>query len=324
MTDSPVYYWEYLLVSGAALNSASVRRTFPGALILKDSGVGCIHPWPEFGDAPLSEQLALLQSGHPTPLALRALACAALDSTARQAGVSLFQNLEIPASHYSWSFGHPTTPQINRLLQENWPALKAKGYPNWGETLRFLEACQRSAQSTDLRFRIDFNSCLDPAAFHKFIEFMPLRVYRSIDFVEDPYPYHPETWSDSQQTWGIPLALDKGWQSASTGFDAVVIKPARRDWRSVAALHPDRNLIFTSAMDHPIGQMYAAYEAAVARQELGDQVGLCGLCTQHLFSPDAFLERVLSPGGHLQPDLAGGGLGFGDLIETLPWRRLTP
>ena len=33
---------------------------------------------------------------------------------------------------------------------------------------------------------------------------------------------------------------------------------------------------------------------------------------------------IHSPGGHLQPDLVGGGLGFGDLIEGLPWRRLTP
>jgi O-succinylbenzoate synthase len=231
--------------------------------------------------------------------------------------------LTIPASHYSWSFGHPTQPQIDRLLQENWPALKAKGYPNWGETLRFLEACQRTAGSHDLRFRIDFNGCLDPSALHKFIEFMPLRVYRALDFIEDPCPYDAVIWSAARDRWGVPLALDKGWQSATTGFDVVVIKPARRDWRSVAALHPDRDLIFTSAMDHPIGQMYAAYEAASAYLELGDRVGLGGLCTQHLFNPNAFLERVFSPGGQLQPDPVGGGLGFGDLIDRLPWRRLT-
>lgn len=323
MPESTIYFWEYLLVSGAALNSASVRRSFPGALILKDGGIGCIHPWPEFGDAPLEEQLAMLQSGHPSPLAQRALDCAHIDSTARHAGVSLFANLSIPASHYSWSFGHPTNPQICRILSENWPALKAKGYPNWGETLRFLEACQRTAGDTDLRFRIDFNGCLDPSAFHKFIQFMPLRLYRSIDFVEDPCPYDPAIWNTAREKWAVPLALDKGWESATTGFDSVVIKPTRRDWRTIANLHPDKNLVFTSAMDHPIGQMFAAYEAATARNELGDAVGLCGLCTQHLFAPDPFLERVQSPGGHLKPDAAGGGLGFGDLIETLPWRQLT-
>ena len=66
----------------------------------------------------------------------------------------------------------------------------------------------------------------------------------------------------------------------------------------------------------------AAYEAAQARAELGQLVDLCGLCTQHLFTGDPFLERVTSPGGRLVHDRTGGGLGFGDLIEKLPWRRL--
>ena len=324
MSDTPIYFWEYLLHSGAALNSASVRRSFPGALIRYGTGVGCIHPWPEFGDAPLEEQLRLLQQGCPTPLAQRALECAAIDGAARERGLSLFENLEIPASHYSWSFGHPTRPQIDLIQREKWPALKAKGYPNWGETLRFLEACHRAADPLDLRFRIDFNGCLDAASFHKFIEFMPLRLYRAIDFIEDPCPYDPATWMSAVERWGVALALDKGWQTATTGFGPVVIKPARRDWRVVAERHPDHDLVFTSAMDHPIGQMYAAYEAATARAELGQRVGLCGLCTQHLFNPDAFLERVVSPGGHLQADTSGGGLGFGDVIDSLPWRRLTP
>ena len=153
---------------------------------------------------------------------------------------------------------------------------------------------------------------------------MPLRLYRAIDFVEDPCPYDATSWNAAIARWGVNLALDKGWQTATTGFGPVVIKPTRRDWRQVAHQHPDHDLVFTSAMDHPIGQMFAAYEAATARYELGDRVGLCGLCTQHLFNPDAFLERVISPGGHLQADTRGGGLGFGDLIDRLPWRRLTP
>ncbi len=323
MPDEPLYFWEYQLHTEAALNSASVRRAFPGALIRRGAGVGCIHPWPEFGDAPLDEQLRLLRAGAPTPLAARALHCAALDGAAREAGASLFDGLEIPASHYSWSFGHPTGPQIERLLAEQWPAVKAKGYLNWGETLSFLEACERATAGAGLRYRIDFNGCLEPAAFHKFIEFMPLRVYRALDFIEDPCPYDPAAWEHARAHWSIRLALDKGWQDASGGFDAVVVKPSRRDWRAVAARHPGNPLVLTSAMDHPIGQLYAAYEAAAAKAALGDLVGLCGLCTQHLFHADPFLERVSSPGGRLIPDTSGGGLGFGDLIERLPWRRLT-
>lgn len=323
MSDEPIYFWEYQLHSETALNSASVRRSFPGALIRCGAGVGCLHPWPEFGDQPIEEQLKLLQAGTPTSLARIALQCAAADGAARQAGVSLFDGLDIPASHYSWSFGHASAPQIDRLLAEGWPALKAKGFANWGETRRFLDACEHATRGSGLRFRVDFNGCLTPGDFHRFIEFMPLRVYRALDFVEDPYPYETSAWLDSRARWEVPLALDKGWREAFEGFDFVVIKPARRDWRAVAARHPGKPLVLTSAMDHPIGQMYAAWQAALARAELGGLVGLCGLCTEHLFTGDPFLERVISPGGRLMPDRAGGGLGFGDLIEKLPWRRLT-
>ncbi|HCN28250.1 MAG TPA: hypothetical protein DIT64_05625 [Verrucomicrobiales bacterium] len=321
MSD-PIFIHEYLLRSGAALNSASQRRVFPGALIRVGAGYGCVHPWPEFGDAPLDEQLAALARGITTPLTALALNCAAADGAAREAGVSLFEGLEIPRSHYSWSFAQPTMPQFDRVLEDGWPAIKAKGWANYGETTRFLDNCARMSGDSGPLFRVDFNACLDADTFQKFIEFMPLRVYRRLDLVEDPFPYDAAAWEVCRVRWGVRLALDKRWQEGVGGFDAVVVKPARRDWRAVAVRHPGHPLMLTSAMDHPLGQMFAAWEAAQARAALGERVGLCGLCTQHLFEPDAFLERVLSPGGELRPDTDGGGLGFGSVLESLPWRRL--
>lgn len=318
----PIYVFDYLLRSGVALNSASHRRTFPGALIRVGSGFGCVHPWPEFGDAPVEEQLQLLAQGITTPVTEMALRCAEIDGAAREAGVSLFEGLDIPQSHYSWSFAQPTEPQIQRVVSEGWPALKAKGYANYGESRRFLEQCARVGEPTGLKLRMDFNGCLDARGFSQFIEFMPLRTYQQLDLIEDPFPYEPEAWEQAQRRWGVRLALDKGWREGSLGFSAVVVKPARRDWRMVAERHPGHPLMLTSAMDHALGQMFAAYEAAVARQELGDRIGLCGLCTQHLFESDGFFERLACPGGRLQPDLSGGGLGFGEVLERLPWRRL--
>ncbi|SKA89254.1 O-succinylbenzoate synthase [Prosthecobacter debontii] len=322
MADQTIYIYEYLLRSGVALNSASHRRVFPGALIRVGAGYGCVHPWPEFGDAPIEEQLRLLAQGETTPVTEMALRCAAVDGAAREAGVSLFAGLEIPRSHYSWSFARDTQPQFEKLLEEGWPALKAKGYANYGETTRFLENCARLSDNPDLRFRVDFNGCLDAQAFQSFIEFMPVRVYRQLDLVEDPFPYEAQAWVHCRQRWGVKLALDKGWRAGTAGFDAVVVKPARRDWRIVAETHPTSPLILTSAMDHALGQMFAAYEAAVARRELGDRIGLCGLSTQHLFEPDAFFERIRVRGGWMTPDLSGGGLGFGEVLEKLPWRPL--
>lgn len=318
-----IYVYEYLLRSGVALNSASHRRVFPGALLRVGSGFGCVHPWPEFGDVPIDEQLKLLAQGITTPVTEMALRCASVDGSAREAGVSLFDGLEIPRSHYSWSFAQETMPQFERVMAEGWPAIKAKGYANYGETTRFLENCARVSDGTALRFRVDFNGCLDEDSFQKFIEFMPLRVYRQLDFIEDPFPYDAGLWQACQSKWGVKLALDKGWQAGTSGFDAVVVKPARRDWRVVAERHPDKPLVLTSAMDHGLGQMFAAYEAALARREIGDRIGLCGLSTQHLFEPDGFFERIQVKGGWMVPDKNGGGLGFGDVLEKLPWRPLT-
>lgn len=322
MSPAPIDVYEYLLRSGVALNSASHRRTFPGALIRVGSGYGCIHPWPEFGDAPIEEQLRLLAQGITTPVTAMALRCAEIDGAAREAGVSLFEGLSIPRSHYSWSFAQPTEPQIQRLLTEEWAALKAKGFANYGETRRFLEQCAKAGEAQNLKLRVDFNGCLDARGFSQFIEFMPLRTYQQLDLIEDPFPYDAALWQQAQERWKVRLALDKGWRDGSTGFSAVVVKPARRDWRVVAEKHPAHRLVLTSAMDHAIGQMFAAYEAALAYQENPERVDLCGLCTQHLFEPDGFFERLQSPGGHLRPDLSGGGLGFGEVLEKLPWRKL--
>ena len=314
----PIYVHEYQLRSGVALNAVSQRQVFAGALIRVADGYGCVHPWPEFGDAPVAEQLRLLSTGVTTPVTAMALHCAEIDGTARRAGVSLFEGLTIPRSHYSWSFAADTEQQMQRVITEGWPAIKAKGVAHHAETTRFLTDCAQRFAQQGVRLRVDFNGVLDQPAFEQFIASLPPQVSQALDFVEDPFPYDAAAWAEVQQRCGVKLALDKGWQHGTEGFDAVVVKPARRDWRSVARTHPQHPLVLTSAMDHALGQMYAAYEAAVAQSE-GQALDFCGLCTEHLFESDAFFERVNSRGGYLSADSSGGGLGFGDALEALPW-----
>ncbi len=315
-----IWYHRYVLRSSTALNSASTRLEFPGALLRVGNGFTAVHPWPEFGDLPLEAQLGALAEGGTTPLLERSLAAAEVDAAAREAGVSLFEGLEVPESHYSWSFGRDTAVQMDYLRDRGFRAIKVKGFHNYGETTRFLDATTKIDR--ELRFRVDFNGCLEPAAFRKFVEFMPLRVYRQMDLIEDAVPYDAAVWSEVSQRWNVRLALDKGWQHGTEGFDVVVVKPARRDWRTVRALHPGKRLMLTSAMDHPLGQAWAAYEAAQAKVELGDGLELCGLVTQHLFRRDAFSECLGVSGGVLQVDRSGTGLGFDAVLEKLDWQRL--
>lgn len=333
-----IHFWPYTLHSRGSLNAVSQRRKFHGALIKVNDGVGCMHPWPEFGDAPIDEQLKLLREGGTSKVIERVLRMAAVDGEARRRGVSLFDGLEIPLSHYSWDQNQPAKPQMQRVINEGWCAIKMKGSVNVGEVLQWLEAWSADFSSlsetmpTEVRapfLRLDFNSCLTASQFTHFMRAMPLNVREKIDFFEDPFLYDAAAWSVVQQEFGVRLACDKGLirsEEASPdecGYEVAVLKPGRREWRSImAGIPPKVRIVMTSAMDHAIGQSFAAWDAAMAWRELGTRMDLCGLCTEHLFEKDAFFERLSSSGGKLSVDRSGTGLGFDDVLDKLKWEEL--
>jgi o-succinylbenzoate synthase len=320
---SVICFHPYTLYSRGALNAVSVRREFHGALIRVDEGVGCLHPWPEFGDAPIEEQLQLLREGSTSRVIECALRMAAVDGDARKRGVSLFADLEIPPCHWSWDQNQPSEPQMRRVVEEGWQAIKTKGWGNVGEVLRWLDSFAAKSAGADVRLRVDFNSCLQPYQFRKFMEWMTPRVRERLDFVEDPFPYDAALWAKMQADHGVSFALDKQLRGASEGFDVAVLKPGRREWRELTDdLPSDSRIVMTSAMDHAIGQSFAAWEAAMAWREMGQRMDLCGLCTEHLFAEDDFFARLKSHSGRLQVDREGTGLGFDEVLRKIPWAKL--
>ena len=78
--------------------------------------------------------------------------------------------------------------------------------------------------------------------------------------------------------------------------------------------------VVTSYMDHPIGQLYAAYQASVLAERFPQQSLTCGLATHGLFEGLTFAEclgsgpRLASPGGT--------GLGFDTYLQKLPWQTI--
>lgn len=301
----------------------SVRREFHGALIKIDEGIGCLHPWPEFGDQPVDEQLRILREGGTTRVIECARRMAEVDGEARRMGVSVFDGLEVPPCHWSWDQNQPSPSQMRRVISEGWQAIKTKGWGNVGEVLRWLDSFASKAAESDVRLRVDFNSTLRPDQFRNFMEWMTPRVRERLDFVEDPFPYEPVAWAKMQDDYGVSLALDKQLRGASQGFAVAVLKPGRREWREMTEGLPEgTRVVMTSAMDHAIGQSFAAWEAAVAWQELGTSMDFCGLCTEHLFAEDEFFARLKSHAGQLQVDRAGTGLGFDDILRQIPWQEL--
>ena len=82
-----------------------------------------------------------------------------------------------------------------------------------------------------------------------------------------------------------------------------------------------QKLVVTSYMEHPLGQVSAAWEAAKLNVQFPGAIGICGLQTHQLFTPSEFSERL----GRWSPSFrspGGTGFGFDDLFEKLPWKRL--
>jgi len=200
---------------------------------------------------------------------------------------------------------------IEEKFTDGFQIFKLKGRTDIAKTAaRALELIAHFG--AHLKLRIDFNECLDSRAFREFIGLLGERS-KQLDFVEDPVPYDGAIWKVMSEETGVELAVDRASESAREGYAIRVAKPA---WEPRLEVQRSR-VVFTSAMDHPLGQLFAAAEAA----NYAGEVDECGLLTHWLFDPDEFLEALEVRDRRLVPP-AGTGLGFDELLDALPWRKL--
>lgn len=308
----------YRLRAHRGLNAASRRREFDGALIRIDDGFGCIHPWPELGDPPLSKCLEDLAGPRRRSLVRRAVRCAEYDRAAREFGHSLFEDMEIPVSHATLTAPDPSALEVAR--EAGFRVVKLKCGHDLAAEAGFL--AESVAEHPDLRWRLDFNESLDPARAADWLNGLPERVRQCIDFVEDPCPYSDAAWSELARKTRMSLAVDREAAPLSRSAGVMVIKPALDEpfLLGEAALANAQRVVVTSYMDHPLGQAFAAWEAARLALQFPGLVGLCGLQTHHLFESNVFTEALGPWSPEFRP-AAGDGLGFTDLLEALPWTR---
>lgn len=282
-----LWFHRYRLVPRRTLGPVAAGGAREGVLLRTADGFADVHPWPELGDAPLDEQLRLLAQGETTPITAASLRMAAVDGDARRAGRSLFEGATMPESH--WPGSDPPPPF---------------------DTVKVKDAVPVDPR---LRLRIDFNARLSEEAFLRTARKLPRD---RIDFVEDPCPWDAGAWRRISELTGLRLALDLRADSSPAGrppaFDVLVFKPARNaGWPLF-----DGEIVVTSYMDHPVGQLGAAWVAATNRVS-----PRCGLVTHVLFEEDPFIERMQLDGARLLPP-PGTGVGFDDLLAALPWKRL--
>ncbi len=309
----------YRLRSRGLLNSISNRRYFDGVLIQIDGGYGCIQPWPELGDPTLEKCLADLSGARRWPIVRRAIRCAEYDRVSRNFENSLFEEMEVPQSHAT--LVKAETAEVALAMEAGFTTVKLKAGRDLEGEAKFLAVM--TGEFPALKWRLDFNESLTAEQATEFLLALTDPTRAAIDFVEDPCPYSEIGWTELHRKTRVKLAVDREAAPLTGAAQVMVIKPAIDEpfFLSEAAVSHDQRVVLTSYMDHPLGQAFAAWEAARLELQFPGLSGICGLQTHHLFESDEFSE-VLGP---WSPDFKipeGTGLGFNDLLDALPWTRL--
>lgn len=324
---SEVYYWPYELRSRRELNSRRRVKVHQGVLIRIGEGVGCIHPWVELGDLPLAEQIEMLRTGRESNLIRSAKECARLDGEARKCGRSLFESggegMPQPRNHWlSVQGGEPAS-----VREEGFLKVKLKVGPFLGGVAEEIQRWMREG----FQVRLDANESVPFRDWVVWWMDLPSQIRDAIDWIEDPCPWGRFRWK-LLQSMGVPLAADRQVQKRLFSVDVAVYKAAtdgsRIDENALDAYLIEwafrgggRKLSVTSYMDHPVGQMWAAYAAGCFENVAGDRMDECGLLTHLCFEEDSFTEQIRYEDTRLITP-QGTGLGFDDLLEKLPWKRL--
>lgn len=261
-----------------------------GALLRINGGHADCHPWPELGDLPLNKQLEKLARNETTPLTKRSLYFAALDREARAQNRSLFEGLTIPKSHYLLLKLGDVPPHS---------LVKIKMGRDASALLRFLK-------KSSCQVRLDFNAKLTEPEFKQFLD-ETAEYHSRFDCIEDPFPYEESAWKRYAN-----LACDARSEQAIGTAHTLVLKPAVQDHEPFRNL--SQKLIVTSYLDHPLGQLSAAFIAAQLR------VDVCGLCSHLVYQTNEFSEQLPQTTSLVPPP--GTGFGFDELLKKLPWKKL--
>lgn len=323
----------YHLHASAPIGARSQSAVRRGALLrFKGTaggfGYADLHPWPELGDLDLEAQLAALARGECTDLSRASLAFAALDGKARAEGRSLWERVAVPPSHFLVPGGAGGGAAcVEGALAEGFTRFKVKIGKDLNAESRVLRDMAAILQrapppnGTPPLLRLDCNEVLARADFAACLAALPF-VLPLIDFVEDPFPFEALAWTETSRRLGVSFAADRAVMN-SAGFDGPqILKPARFGPQVPAffsAVRDRRRRIVTSYLDHPLGQLGAAWVAAQLGAEAGGETH--GLVSHRVYAPNAFSERLGWCGPHLTLP-PGLGFGFDDLLSALDWTPL--
>jgi len=276
-------------------------------------GFADLHTWPELGQ-PSVEELLRVQRGELWDLALLA---SRREGEARARGEALPRGAR---QHRLWMSTWDLS--VGRVLQARRDGfstvklkLNAEDLP--GEARRL--AALVGWWGDELRLRLDLNSKATPDSLARFLATLPCRMRELIDYIEDPFPFVADVWSEFSRREGVRLAWDQPLREESSQEAEARELGCVRIWKPLWESEPKpgwSRVVVTSSLGHPVGSLWAATEAVrVAPHEVHG-------CASHVVY-DAPVGFAVNMRGDRIAELERGecGVGFTKSLASLSWRE---
>lgn len=282
---------EYSIYS-SKFYGASLDETLRGVLLRKNDQITCLQPWPQLGDPTLEELLPQLDQPKSTWHPLLKHSMAVLDDkTFNAKTLRSYEDAQVSLPSHALVSYESSKEQIIALARQGFSQFKIKFRPHFEPTQGAFRHFQELKKDFSIKLRLDANSFFktEESFLKHWDQFRDL--HDQIEFIEDPIPFELESWRRLQNE-GVRIAADRPlhFMSASqvnAEFPAsvLVMKPIRHllsEWENTF-LTAGKKLVFTTALDHPWGQLWAFHAIHILRQR-GMAVESSGLFTETLQS----------------------------------------
>ena len=325
-----IFYSPYELKAKSPLNALTSELSQKGALLKFVFPQGTIgyadcHPWVELGDHSLQKQLELLANGVFTPLTRKSLAFAKRDADFSKRNKNIFEDQILPKNRYT-CIDKPGFENLTKIKNSGFEFIKFKFGKNFEEESEYLLNALYFCERISLSPQIDFNHSLSRDQLYQFLDkvtpYLPI-----VDCLEDPIPYEEVEWKKLKDKFGVKLALDHGAQYDhlnKSDIDYIILKPSKHE----VSFHEYNNdnstkIIFSSYMDHPLGQLCAMEEAISFTNQFPDLVApYTAFLTHHCFENNEYSNLLKVEETKLIPPKEVG-FGFHSILQNEAWETLS-
>ncbi len=331
---------KYTLKPKSFLNAKSKSLDLKEGFLLKidfnNFGIGysdCFS-WEILGDISIIKQIENLKNGIYNTHLEKSIYFAYIDAQFRSKNSNVFENLNLLRNHYTCTNYTELNFKFIEFLSYNcFLKIKLKCGLSINDEIILIKNIAPILKKLKMSLRLDFNSNMDSHEFCLFLSSIKENL-DIIDFIEDPIVYHKNDWVNLKNLFPkLSFAVDRvhedfyyvdGENYREKSYDYLVLKPAIQNINKIFK-NPriKRNsFVFTSYMDHPLGQLSALFEATLFYSEALQTQHECGFLTHSLYEKNSYSELLTVSDTKLIPSLEGKGFGFDALLEKEHWRKL--